>query len=481
MARTSARIDGGGRSELVALGWVGLAAVVLVYAMLVVERQGLRHALHLAAPPQARPGTEIAITGYVFDATTESGLPELVRAEIDVALLDGERTLATTHLTQGSLDVAAGVMVLPEGEGERTIRAVARLDGSIIATSTRPIHLAADAAGSPELSRTAPLLMHFDLGPIVTAAGQLPPPRFDVLVQAGVCVPEEPCTLLVDLGAVGYELELLPGPLVELRGAPRTDGNYVAIAVAVNGPEGEGELVVRQAGVEVARRTVRLPMALATPWLDVDLARARGGTLAVAAVPPPGRTTVVLDVFRSDQWIRSVTLEGLSSDDLLGGEPLPPGIYRIEARADAFRTERVTSRVLRVGDGGEDAPPLLRRDGLAFELAAAEAEIVGLELPESSSGLEQDRATLDAQKRAVRYIALAGMILAIVLVMATVARRGAVANAQASAVLQMAGSDPAAIAQRRSNLTLVLLISGLGLGLAGAAALVMARQLVIGG
>ena len=73
MAKVSARIDGGGRADLLSLVWVGVASVAMVYAMLLVEQQAVHHALHVSAPLEARPGSEIAITGYVFDSATESG------------------------------------------------------------------------------------------------------------------------------------------------------------------------------------------------------------------------------------------------------------------------------------------------------------------------------------------------------------------------------------------------------------------------
>lgn len=480
MARATVRIEGAGRSELAVAAWVGLGAIALVYAMLVVERAELQHALHLAAPAAARPGSEIAIGAYLFDNAAEGGVPALVRAEIEVELVRGEDVLARTTLSHGPLDVAEGWLAVPDAGGEHVLRARARLGREVVATSSRALSVAPDAPGAPELGRTAPRLMHFSLGPVVVAAGQSPPPRFEVLVQAGVCVPDEPCTLLVDVGAVGYDVELAPGPSVSLRGAPRVEGRLAALSLAVGGPEGEAELIVRQAGVELARRTVRLPVALATPWLSVDLARARAGVLDVEVVPPPGRRAVVVDVFADTQWMRTVTIEG-STGDLLG-EPLPPGIYRVEVRADPFRTERVMSRVVRVGDGGAAlaGAPALGRDGLAFELAAAEAESVGLELPAASSGLDADRAALEGQKRLVRTIALGAMMLAIVIVAVAVTRRGLLANAQAAALLREAGAADAAVAARARTLSLVLAVAALCLGFATAAALVMARNLVIG-
>lgn len=482
MARASVRIEGAGRSELAVAGWVALGAVALVYAMLVVERQGLEHALHLAAPSEARPGSEIAIDAYVFDSAGASGSPELVRAEIEVELYAGARRVGGTTLSHGALDVAEGWLALPAEPGEHVLRARALVGGEVVATSRRPLRIASDATGAPELGRTAPLLMHFALGPVVVAAGALPPPRFEVLVQGGVCVPDEPCTLLLDLGAIGFDVELVPGPLVSLRGAPRLEGSTVAFGVAVGGPEGEADLVVRRDGVEVARRNVRLPVALATPWLGVDLERARAGVLDLEVVPPPGRSAVVVDVFSGTQWTRSVTLAAGSTDDLLGA-PLAPGLYRVEARADPFRTERVTSRVVRVGDGGDalaGLPPGLSREGLAFELAAAELESVGLELPAATSGIDADRATLEGHKRLVRSVALGGMALAIVLLVVAVARRGVIANAQAGALLREAGADDTRAAQRRATLTLVLAVAGLAFALAASAALVMARSIVIG-
>lgn len=511
------------RSVELAVGvGVLVAGAVLVYAMVLAEGVGIRDELMLAAPEGARPGETIALRAYAYHDPDAPEGPTPEDAEVTVELRDdGGRVLTETALVAGLGTSREGALAIPP-DARGTLYLVGRARGeahAVVATVARPIEVADDAPPAPDLAREASPLSHFSLGPVVPIAAPAPPPvdpslptdlaaappplpRADTLearVVGGICTPEVRCTLTVDAGVTGVEPRLTdctgaeplpPAPVVG------PESRYHEVPFVVHGPEGTCNLTLvslteGSRGQPLAYRTIRFPVALATPSLAVTYG-ATEGVPDVALVAPPGRSGAVVDVFRDGRWVRTVTVEA-SSDPAavaayhpLGGAPLLPGVYLLQARADALPTDYVAPRVFVVG--GEPVLGTLHDPAIPAHASGAEAayflaghEQHGLALPAAASGLADDRARLEARKRTTRTIAFAGMAVGIVLLVVAVLRRGLSADAEARAVMAAAGVPGAndAAARRRGRLGVVLMVLALGLALATGAALIAARDLAL--
>lgn len=476
------------RQELGIAAGVGLSALALVYAMLASERTTLHHALQIAAPREALPGSSLPIRGYVMEGIEVGENPTLIDTDIEVRLTvrpsaDGE-PLATMVLSHTATHTSEGTLTVPDAPGTYVLEARATSDGTVLASVAQELVVDPEAAPAIELGRLAPALSQFALGPIVIEANETPPTTFDVRIGGGLCVPDQRCSLLVDVGSAGLDVRVEPGPAVTVLDGASREGRYASLPVQVSGSEGELTLIVSEAGRVLCRRSVRLPVALATPLLHVPEPFVREGRLAIEVAAPPGRTELLADLARDGHFVRSFVLPATEPDARgvraldLALPDLTPGLYRLQLRADPFPTERVTSRMIRVGT---DAPPPFDATGpLAFAFAAADLEGVGLVLPPMVSGLEGDRARIEAGQSIVRAVALAAMLVAGVLLVLAILRRGMASDANANQVLRDAGVEESAIDTRHQRVTLALTVLSLALAILTAVALVAARGVMVG-
>lgn len=504
------------RVELAVGVGVCVAGAVLVYAMLLAEGIGVRDELMLAAPDAARPGETLALRAYLYHDPENPEGPTPEEGDVDVELRDRARVLSRATLTSGALMSLEGSIAVPEdAHGALYLVARARDDGHVVATVARPLEVADDAAPAGEADRAASPLAHFSLGTLtqepVPAAlatavemGLLVPlpPHVDTLdawVVGGVCVPDARCLLAVDVGVTDVEPQLTNCAGVEVLPPLPVTGvatRYHVLPLVVHGPEGTCDIAAVSVaegsrGTTVAHRSIRFPVALATPFFGVETAMVDGSP-RYAAIAPPGRDGIVLDVFHDGRWRNTMTLPAANEPSAaldyheLPGDPLPAGVYLFQARSDALPTAYVAPRLVVVGGDAALAaahePPAragARGPELTFFLAAHEQR--GFVLPTATSGLIEDRARLDGRKRAARTIAFVGMAVGIILLVVTVLRRGLSADAQARAVMAAAGVPGAddASARRRGRLNVVLMVLALGLALATGAALIAAHELAI--
>jgi hypothetical protein len=468
----------GRRSELAVAAMAGLTALAFVYAMVVSERAALDHALQLAAPETARPGDDVPLRAFVLEGIGLGEVPSLTEAEVRVELRMGESLRASLVLDASATRTSEGTLRAPSEAGHFELFAEARIGGERVATVRRPLAVTADAPAAPSLAHLTSPLAQFALGPLVVEPSALPPPRFEVRVAGGACVPDQPCGLLVDFGEDGHDLRVVPGAAVREAGSIAREGRTLRASVQVTGPEGDLELVALTGGLPVARRSVRLPVALATPWLSLPEPFVRGGRLVMEVAPPPGRSALIADVSRDGRFVRSVTLPEGTLDGAgrrsaeLSFEGLPDGLYRVSLRADPFPTDHVADRLVRLGPAA--APPFDVEGPLAFAFAAAELEDEGLALPAPVSGLEDDRAALEDRRRLVRGLAVAAMLVAAIVLVIAVMRRGLESDAVAAAVLREAGADDHGA--RRQRLTLALTIAALAFALLAGVALLTVRS-----
>ena len=313
---------------------------------------------------------------------------------------------------------------------------------------------------------------------------KLGPRALDVRIASGVCIPDRPCGLLIDVGADDLDIHIEPGPAIRVLGIPSREGRYVQQWVQVTGSEGELLLGVTREGRMVARRSVRLPIALATPYLAVGTPFIREGRVPLVVAAPPGRTTLLIDLARDGYFLRTLTVPAFEVDETGLGRldlvlpDLEDGLYRLQMRADAFPTDHTVGRLIRVGHPViEDA--LLASDGpITFAFAAADAEASELELPRQVSGLAGDVARIEASRSIVRVVTFAGMLVAGVLLVMAILRRGIAADADAAALMKEAGAAYDPDASRRQRRTLALAILALALAVLTGIALVAARAVL---
>ncbi len=508
--------------ELTVAVGVCVAGAVLVYAMLLAEGVGVRDELMLAAPEAARPGETLALRAYLYHDPDSAMGPTPEAGDVDVELRDGAHVLARASLTAGASMSLEGSIGVP-GDAHGTLYLVARAHdeggASLLATVARPLAVADDAPPAAHVERVASPLAHFSLGPlqqvdaapplaVVTEPGMLapvpvPPPHVDTLdawVVGGICVPEVRCLVAVDVGLPSIDPQLTECAGVEvLEPLPVTGeaSRYHVVPLVVHGPEGTCNLTAvslaeGSRGAHLAYRTIRFPVALATPYLGLGAAMIDSGAPELSAVDPPGRDGVVVDVFHAGRWRDTISLPaGTDPARALNYVPcpravLPSGVYLLEARSDALPTTYVAPRLLVVGGDTAlaEADPAPARVGargaeLTFFLAAHEQD--GLVLPSAASGLAGDRARLESHKRAARTIAFVGITVGILLLVVTVLRRGLAADAEARALLVASGLPAAddAAARRWGRLTVILMVLALGLACATGAALIAAHQLAI--
>ncbi len=491
-------------------GAVCIASVGLVYAMLMAESTSIHHEIQLAAPEAARPGEVIALRAYVYATPDAPEGPTPIAPPVEVELRRGAEIVGSATLTPGAFSSLEGELTVREDvAGTLTLEARAREDGEVIATVARTLEVSSDAPAAPELDRRAPTLAHFFLGPIgvpeaapapldaptdapVTAAAPEEPFSLDAIVPGGVCVPEVECLLVVDVGSPSVTpmltdcLGVEPRPMLPVTGVATP---YHALPFIVHGPEGTCELVAMRGDVQIAHRTVRMPVALATPHMALPVAVSPGRVAEVQLVAPPGRDVVIVDIFRNGRWMRTSTFDApsdVSAPRTVSLPGLEAGTYMLEARADALPTDYVFPRLfiavapeVLTGPDAELTRVGVPRAEVLFRLAPREQH--GLTLPAPASGLVADQSHLELQKRTARTIAFGGMALAIVLLVLAVLRRGLMADAEARAVMLEAGVPGAddTSARRRGTLNVVLMVLGLGLGCAVGAAFIAAHQIII--
>jgi hypothetical protein len=497
---------------------VCVAGAMLVYAMLLAEGVGIRDELMLAAPEAARPGETIALRAYLYYDPEAAEGPTPEDGDVDVELRDGSRRLSHTALTSGALSSFEGSLAVPDDvHGALYLVAHARVDGQMIATVARGLEVAPDAPPAADADRVASPLAHFTLGPLTAdevppplaavtepgAAVALPtPPHVDTLdawVVGGACVPDVRCLVAVDVGQLDVDPQLTECAGVEILPMLPVTGvatRYHVLPIVIHGPEGTCTLAAVSTaegsrGATVAHRSIRFPIALATPFLGVEPASA-DGHVRYAAVAPPGREGIVLDVFREGRWRSTITLaagsdpSGALDFHDLPGDPLPPGVYMLEARSDALPSTYLAPRLVIVGgDAGlaqaAEAPARAGAEGPELTFFLASHEQRGLVLPGTSSGLLDDRMRLDGRKRTARTIAFGGMAVGILLLVVTVLRRGLSADAEARKLMADAGVPNAddGAARRSGRFTVVLMVLALGLALTTGAALIAAHELAL--
>ncbi len=476
-------------ADLALRGGVPVAVFAIVLAVFMGEQMRIDHELQVIAPKAAVPGATVPVRALVFDRLEMPDGPRLASMPVEVRLRDGEeRIRAHARLAPSVAGGAEGVLVLPEGlHGRLHLQAIALSDGDPVASVWTSLDVRRDAPAVPVLGRLAGALQQLELLPI---QGQSPPSPFDVRVVGGACVPEQRCDLLVHVGApaAAIHAEAAPAVTPEHTSAEETSG-LVRIPLVIHGPEANVNLVATRGGEEVGRRTVQLPVALATPALELEPRVVAEGESPELSVHVLGdRPGVMVEAYQDGRWARTGSFA--PSDDPI---PLPfaltPGRWRLEVHTDPFASDRSASRVLVVRAPGQTvdaaadaaiaslggAPAGDRALRLAW--AAASVEDAVHSLPQAVSGRAADESRLASRREHLRVAAIVALLLGLVLAAMVFLRRGIEAALEAQRIMDETG-DPELASRRhrrRTLLSALVLVATVLLAFLGAATLIVAR------
>jgi hypothetical protein len=299
-------------------------------------------------------------------------------------------------------------------------------------------------------------------------------------VAGGACVPEAECVLHVHVGEPPAALVLEPSPSAEALAplaAPQTQGSppaspeiagVVTLRVKVHGPEAYLTLVAQRAGQPVARRRVRLPVALGAGALALDT-RLYDAPARPRFTLGPDAGPCLVDAQRDGLWLRSATSPDCGMKGELPFAALEPGLWRLQARRDPFAADAAGVAVLHVRPPGQGAAERLSElaaavlasapdDRLARSvLAAPESHAATLESsagyllavleqglvpqPAPHSSMPAARARLAHERARVRAAALWVLALSGLSLVLLVMRRGLTAADQAGRLMQAAGES----------------------------------------
>ncbi len=429
-----------------------LSAAVALYALWSVERVDLDCDLQLAAPPEVRPGEAFAVRALVFCDLDALEGPRLVTPPVEVTELDreGRELMAPVALSATPLATLDGVLLASEGaDADRLLVAKAIHEGLTL-TVKRALRVRKNGAPERVVPREAGPLQQYSLGRVRATGSEPAPDRMLPRVVGGACVPEVPCTIVVWVGAPAAALALRSAS-VSVQKAPQGESEGLqTFVLTVHGPEAEISLEARRAGVLVAERALRLPVALG------EVAMTSLGPRSLEMTFPPGRSAVTVDAFVDGRWaMTGVRTE--PSFQLEDGERL----VRVQARADRFTSDGAGARLLagnaldaralielareaRDEDGvsqswAQDLPDFARADpetAAAFLLAPAEA--LRAQVPAPVSGRPAQLARLERTKVRMRYGVAGALALSAWLIALSVTRRGLLAVEQAQAILVQA-------------------------------------------
>jgi hypothetical protein len=413
--------------------------------------------------------------------------PVLVREALAVRVERGPGQV----IARGRIEPARGelsdleanlALPLPLAAGER-LQVIAELPGRDPPLAVRA-SVSVQAQLSPLQPEGRPLrgLQQVSAGPVRAEPDATAPSALEVQVSGGACVPEVPCRVLVHVGTPAAALRVLPNSTVtpaDARASAETSG-VVELGFTTHGPEAELWLAVERAGQRVARRSVRLPIALGAlgarfaPDVPVLDAQAPLGVYAVAA-----DGGCIVDAFQDGHWRATGSLASCAAPG-----PLPfalgPGLWRVQLRRDPFSMQTAGVAVIyrRSPDEAKDAVPagllaaakrsapedaFARSCGVGPEACAGPAALRYLSallesglapLPLAQTGYAESLARVRAARARMRTLALIALALGGTGLVLSIGHSGMRAGRRVSLLLD---GDPAAA--RRARLRSVVLVT----------------------
>jgi hypothetical protein len=472
-----------------------VSIALVVGAVLVSEQAGPETELQLIAPAGARPGDRVALRANLLFRLDEPDGPTLTTAPVDVTLLDAtERVRASARLAVSPAQSMEGALVVPPSLAPGRYMLVAR---GRSASVRAPLLVSADAPVAPAAPREVAPLAMLAQGPLLpTPPGDQPlPARSDARVVGATCVPEVPCTVLVSVGAPPADVSLAVTPSVEpipARTVALGQPDVATLTALVHGPEAESELVFSRAGVELARRALRLPVALGEAQLEVASFALVGTAPRVRVLGAPRGRPIIVDVFAEGRWVytRAFAAGALDAPRALPGFRFDRAVpHRVQARTDLFDSSAAASRYVYVNRTRDEEPPLdplvspsaERRERsvalreAAFYFASLDAERLATPVPVSGRDAAIARAL--AGRERVRVFAAVALLLLSGLLVLFLLERGLRASREARALLLEAGDANAESAtnRRRDTLAVLAIVGAVVLAFVATLAFVLAR------
>jgi hypothetical protein len=449
-----------------------LAALALVL-VLAGEQADVDNDLHLIAPAIALPRETLPLRALLYTRLRAIEGPVLRRQPLDVLLESPTgQLLARTRLlpAHGHIADLEGALVIPDQLGSLRVRAQTQIDGRVVGVQA-PLRVMPAAPGSVPEGRRLRALQQFSEGAIVAEPGEVPPSRLQVRVRGGACVPEQPCHVLVHVGTPAAELRIeanstLTPSATAAKPSEATSG-VVALDFVTHGPEAELWLIAARQGRRVARRAVRLPVAMGSVSVQADALswwvheQPRIRVLAAEG-------SCIVDAFRSGHWLRTGSLAACARENSLPFAALPAGIYRLQVRNDPFsaQTAGVTTlyirapgetaahvasalaREARALDGGDpfvqeclaDPDTATAPATLAYLAALLESGVI--EPPPAATGYADSSTHLRERQARLRNLSLLALALGGLSLALTIGRRGLSAGVRARALLLRESLDP---------------------------------------
>jgi hypothetical protein len=467
--------------------------------------------LQLLAPERVPAGAIVPLRAHLYAGLGRAEGPSLVAAPTSVELRGPDwKPWARATLRGGFGATLEGELrAPPDRSGIATLIARASYQG-VRLTVERPLRV--DPPGTARTATTTPVLRELpplrslSLGPL-RALGPEPPSALAARVRGGTCIPEAPCELLVHVGEPAASVIAEPSPSVSAAGtqpSPTATSGVIALLVTPHGPEAELSVRAERAGVPVARRAVRLPLALGgNAFASMPDVLAPDAVLPIAGYgSEPG---CIVDAFVDGRWARSGSLRDCTSPARAPFAALEPGLWRVQLRRDRFSSDNAAVHTVYVAPPGA-APAavsaLLAHAALAFdptdELARALAArpdpdpahdagnarylLAVLDrgvsaLPAASSSYAPAVLRLQATRGELRRLGLLALGACGLTLAALLGQRGLHAVDEAAGLLLAAGSTPRAVkrARARMGLRVVATLCALLLAFAAIAAYVVAR------
>ena len=289
-----------------------------------------------------------------------------------VEVRDGDGTLLSATTLASSLveGVEGEGSIPPDVEGTVSFVATADVDGDAVS-------VVYGATVEPEevlrryqpVRETSPFQI-YEVGPLEVHDSTRAPEELDPRIEEGACVPELECWLSVWVGdqPATVRIAAVTGVRVE---TPRLGPmrGFVRFPLVVVGNEATMKVeAIASDGQVLASRQVRLPIVpgAITARASYDHERVRLQWEQLGGAAP-----ILVDVYRTNLWSYA---SSVSPEDPVLPIDLPPGVWRLQLRADLFSTN--TAGVAHVVIPSDDGVPALE---MAARAVLADGERDGLD------------------------------------------------------------------------------------------------------
>lgn len=483
-------------------GWVVRALSLLVpgavalamVSVLVGERARIDVDLQLQTVSQARPGASLPVRAMFYEGLQAIEGPRLSAASATAQLLDGaRRVLLTKPMTRGVGDtLETSLLPPPTWRGPLIVRATVH-DGEP-GVSVEQACVVSDAAPMADAApRPLRPLQQFAAGTVRREGESLPPAALDAQLIGGACAPESACEVLVHVGDPAAVISVDGYAALDLMTPPPTiaTSDVVRFSVRVHGPEAELRIAASTDGVVVARRSFRLAIAQAMLPIETVSVVPEGSDLEFQRAASDG--PCIVDLFHDERWVHTRSFD--RCDHASFSTKLAPGLWRMQARDDAFGGDSVALRMIYVPTGSESRGATLttlaehataaQPDNLlarriaeraatfaerdfngyaAWLLASLEDRLIAL--PDTVSSYPVALNELAEKRMRLRLFCLIALLLSAIVAVSLIARRGLHASARARDIMQDAGDPDAHSRARRTRMTLTVIASAASIAVA---------------